>query len=94
MGFINRKNNKQNLWNIEILQKSNLRTLTQVLNDVNEKWSSWFSYSRYRNNDTRKATKWTRNQLAEAVSWSSKSADKINAAKVFGTNGKAVKWIS
>ena len=94
MGSINRKNNKQNLWNIEILQKSNLRALAQVLNDVNEKWSSWFSYSRYRNNDIRKVTKWTRNLLAEAVSWSSKSADKINAAKVFGTNGKAVKWIS
>ena len=61
MGSINRKNNKQNLWNIEILQKSNLRALTQVLNDVNEKWSSWFSYSRYRNNDIRKVTKWTRN---------------------------------
>jgi hypothetical protein len=61
MGFINRKNNKQNIWNIEILQKSNLRALTQVLNDVNEKWSSWFSYSRYWNNDIRKVTKWTRN---------------------------------
>ncbi len=61
LGFVNRKNNKQNIWNIEILQKSNLRALAQILNDVYEKWSSWFSYSRYRYNDIRKVTKWTGN---------------------------------